>query len=231
MGHQLHALTPAMVIIYLMMLWPASRPVALTPDERQSVVLIEQAYGQRAGMRVTAWRRLLADIQQQRELAQLQQVNTLFNQLLFLDDIDIWGQLDYWATPLEFLGVGAGDCEEFSIAKYFSLRELGVADEKLRLIYVKALSLNQFHMVLAYYPSPSAVPLVLDNLTPNILRATERRDLQPIYSFNGSKLWLMKLQGEGQAVGRASQLKKWNLLRARFKGKQLAQPVIDIDIK
>ncbi|MGF1726906.1 transglutaminase-like cysteine peptidase [Photobacterium nomapromontoriensis] len=218
-----------MLILCLIMLWPISRALALTPDEQQSVMLIKQAYGKRAGMRVTAWRQLLADIQQQRELAQLQQVNSLFNQLLFLDDLDIWGQSDYWATPLEFLGVGAGDCEDFSIAKYFSLRELGIADEKLRLIYVKALSLDQFHMVLAYYPSPAAVPLVLDNLTPDILRATERHDLQPIYSFNGSKLWLMKLQGEGQSIGKASQLKKWNLLRSRFRGKQLAQPIIDID--
>ncbi len=53
--------------------------------------------------------------------------------------------------PLEFLGSNAGDCEDFTIAKYFSLLELGVSDKKLRLVYVKTIELNQFHMVLAYY--------------------------------------------------------------------------------
>lgn len=147
----------------------------------------------------------------------------------FLDDIEIWGKDDYWATPLEFLGAGAGDCEEFSIAKYMSLRELGVNDEKLRLIYVKALTLNQFHMVLAYYPTPNAVPLLLDNLSPDILQASQRPDLQPIYSFNGNKLWLMKQRGQGQLVGDTSQIKHWQSLQQRVLHHQFAKPVLRLD--
>jgi predicted transglutaminase-like cysteine proteinase len=133
------------------------------------------------------------------------------------------------ATPLEFLGVGAGDCEDFSIAKYFSLRELGVADNKLRLVYVKALELNQFHMVVAYYPTPSSVPLLLDNLDGDIKPATKRPDLLPIYSFNASKLWLMKQKGQGQLAGKASRLSLWNDLRQRSDRIKLNRPKINFD--
>ena len=203
--------------------------VQLSDEEQAIVRRIEQAYTKQAAMRVTAWRQLLKASRQQEELEQLKLVNDFFNQLKFLDDIEIWGREDYWATPLEFLGAGGGDCEEFSIAKYLSLRELGVDDKKLRLIYVKALTLNQFHMVLAYYPTPSAVPLLLDNLTADILQASQRPDLQPIYSFNGSKLWLMKQQGQGQLVGDASRIKHWQSLQQRVLHQQFAKPTRWLD--
>ena len=70
-------------------------------------------------------------------------------------------------------------------------------------------------MVVAYYPSPSSVPLILDNLKGEILPATQRKDLLPIYSFNGSKLWLMKQRGQGKIAGKASRLSLWNDLRNR----------------
>ncbi|MGR5140318.1 transglutaminase-like cysteine peptidase [Photobacterium sp. DNB23_23_1] len=201
----------------------------LSAEEKEIVKRIERTYSKQAAMRVTAWWQLLKILKQQDELTQLKQVNDFLNQMQFLDDIEIWGKDDYWATPLEFLGAGAGDCEEFSIAKYMSLRELGVNDEKLRLIYVKALTLNQFHMVLAYYPTPNAVPLLLDNLSPDILQASQRPDLQPIYSFNGNKLWLMKQRGQGQLVGDTSQIKHWQSLQQRVLHHQFAKPVLRLD--
>ncbi|MCQ1058694.1 transglutaminase-like cysteine peptidase [Photobacterium sp. ZSDE20] len=201
----------------------------LSAEEKEIVKRIERTYSKQAAMRVTAWWQLLKNLKQQDELTQLKQVNDFLNQMQFLDDIEIWGKDDYWATPLEFLGAGAGDCEEFSIAKYMSLRELGVNDEKLRLIYVKALTLNQFHMVLAYYPTSNAVPLLLDNLSPDILQASQRPDLQPIYSFNGNKLWLMKQRGQGQLVGDTSRIKHWQSLQQRVLHHQFAKPVLRLD--
>ncbi|WP_197479414.1 transglutaminase-like cysteine peptidase, partial [Oleiphilus sp. HI0132] len=81
-----------------------------------------------------------------------------------------------WATPLEFLATNAGDCEDFSIAKYFTLREMGIPDDMIKITYVKALELNQAHMVLAYYPTPDAEPLILDNLINEIKPAGQRTD-------------------------------------------------------
>ncbi|EAS44332.1 hypothetical protein P3TCK_06352 [Photobacterium profundum 3TCK] len=203
--------------------------IALTDKESKQINTIMQFYGERAGKRVTAWRNIVNDNALQDIDTKLQEVNDFFNQLIFIDDIKLWGKEDFWATPLEFLGVGAGDCEDFSIAKYFSLRELGVADNKLRLVYVKALKLNQFHMVVAYYPTPSSVPLLLDNLDGDIKPATKRPDLLPIYSFNASKLWLMKQKGQGQLAGKASRLSLWNDLRQRSDRIKLNRPKINFD--
>ena len=178
---------------------------------------IKQFYGERAGKRAIAWRKLIQKSQHLTERQKLSTVNDFFNQFVFISDQKLWNQEDYWATPYEFVGIGAGDCEDFSITKYQALLELGIDDNKLRLVYVKALELNQFHMVVTYYPTPSAIPLILDNLKGNISLATERNDLLPIYSFNGSKLWLMKQKGQGKIVGNASRLSLWNDLRNRSK--------------
>ncbi len=105
----------------------------------------------------------------------------------------MWGQEDYWATPLEALGKGEGDCEDYAIAKYVTLKQLGVPGEQLRMIYVRARigrsSITQAHMVLGWYETPSAQPLVLDNLVPSITPAEYRTDLDPLFSFNSQGLW------------------------------------------
>lgn len=191
---------------------------------KQQIENITQFYGERAGIRAIAWRALIKNSQHLTEYQKLNAVNEFFNQFVFISDQKLWGKEDYWATPYEFVGVGAGDCEDFSIAKYQALLELGINDNKLRLVYVKALELNQFHMVVAYYPTPSAVPLILDNLKGDILLATKRNDLLPIYSFNGSKLWLMKQKGQSQVAGNASRLSLWNDLRHRSQYIKLNQP-------
>ncbi|MGF1792455.1 sulfate adenylyltransferase [Photobacterium profundum] len=217
------------VAFWVLALLLSASAIALTDKESKQINTIMQFYGERAGKRVTAWRNIVNDNALQDIDTKLQEVNDFFNQLIFIDDIKLWGKEDFWATPLEFLGVGAGDCEDFSIAKYFSLRELGVADNKLRLVYVKALKLNQFHMVVAYYPTPSSVPLLLDNLDGDIKPATKRPDLLPIYSFNASKLWLMKQKGQGQLAGKASRLSLWNDLRQRSDRIKLNRPKINFD--
>ncbi len=122
----------------------------------------------------------------------LQSVNAHFNRLPFLTDAAHWGIEDYWATPAEMSASNGGDCEDYSIAKYFLLKELGVPIERLRITYVKALKINQAHMVLAYYPSPEAEPLILDNLEGGVRRASERPDLQPVYSFNDEDVVIVR---------------------------------------
>ena len=99
--------------------------------------------------RINDWQYLLTSQKQIGELEQLNVVNRFFNkQLRYVEDMDLWHEVDYWETPIEALWKGAGDCEDYAIAKYFSLRHLGVASEKLRITYVKALTQNRAHMVL-----------------------------------------------------------------------------------
>ncbi|BEU04634.1 sulfate adenylyltransferase [Agarivorans sp. OAG1] len=190
---------------------------------------VRNFYGEKAELRVRAWRQTINDGHDLSEADQLRSINDFFNQMQFVDDIDVWGQEDYWATPVEFLGAAAGDCDDFSIAKYFSLIELGVSDEKMRLVYVKSLTYNQFHMVVAYYETPSSIPIILDNINPNILPATQRGDLVPIYSFNGQHLWLMKEKGRGQLAGKSSRLKLWTDLQQRWRLNKLKKPVKNFD--
>ncbi|MGV2990238.1 transglutaminase-like cysteine peptidase [Vibrio sp. E150_011] len=201
---------------------------AYSKQEQVWINTVSKIYGARAGKRVETWRTVLSDLQGQPEKVQLEKVNAFFNQLNFVDDIKLWGKKDYWATPLEFLGSNAGDCEDFTIAKYFSLLELGVSDKKLRLVYVKAIELNQFHMVLAYYETPRAQPLILDNLIGEIKPASKRNDLLPIYSFNGRNLWVMKTT-QGKLAGKSSRLKLWNDLRSRERSLKLRKPKVNYD--
>ncbi|MCO6055152.1 transglutaminase-like cysteine peptidase [Pseudomonas sp. MOB-449] len=167
--------------------------------------------------RIDDWQALLGRLAGADEQKQLEEVNRFFNaKLRFTDDISLWGQTDYWATPVQALRVGAGDCEDFAIAKYFSLRQLGVPSQKLRITYVKALRLNQAHMVLTYYDSPDAMPLVLDNLVGIIRPASQRTDLLPVYAFNAEGLWLAS-SGRGKQVGDAKRLSRWQELLKKMK--------------
>ena len=139
-------------------------------------------------------------------------VNGFFNRLPFVSDLAHWGVEDYWATPAEALASNGADCEDFSIAKYFLLKELGVPISRLRMTYVKASKLNQAHMVLAYYPRPDAEPLVLDNLEDTVRPASQRKDLVPVYSFNDEEVWI---EARGRS-GSPSQIRNWNELLQRL---------------
>lgn len=198
-------------------------------DQSKITATLVKSYGERAGQRVTAWFNVLKSAANLSEGEKLVKVNEFFNLFRFIDDSKLWGDSNYWATPMEFIGVNGGDCEDFSIAKYFTLLQLGVPEEKLRITMVKATSVNQYHMIVAYYETPSSVPLVLDNLDPVIKPATKRKDLLPVYSFNGKQLWLNKEQGRGELAGSSTRLKKWNDLNYRLGVDRLKQPKLKLE--
>ena len=185
---------------------------------------VEQDYGNYARQRVLTWYQLINDYNHARPLDKLELVNNFFNQLAFVNDSELWGQEDYWATPLQMLSSNGGDCEDFSIAKYFTLRKMGIPEERMRLTYVKALKLDQAHMVLTYFPTPESEPLVLDNLVTDIRPSSERTDLLPVYSFNGNGLWLAKKMGEDERVGRSARLSRWQEVIARISDEQIPLP-------
>ena len=117
-------------------------------DEKKILTSLEKSYGKRAGIRGQAWFKLMQPIAENSDKDKLKRVNRFFNMFRFIDDIKLWGVSNYWATPIEFIGVNGGDCEDYSIAKYFTLLELGIPDEKMRITMVKAVKLNQYHMYL-----------------------------------------------------------------------------------
>ncbi|WP_374515707.1 transglutaminase-like cysteine peptidase [Niveibacterium sp.] len=187
-------------------------------DDASLIALAKQRYGAPAGVLVQEWRELIAAQKGQPDGEALKRVNDFFNRRIrFVDDAEVWHQPDYWATPIEMMGKGAGDCEDYTIAKYFSLRELGIPAAKLRLIYVKARiggpssSITQAHMVLGYYDTPEAQPLVLDNLIGEIRPAAQRPDLVPVFSFNAEGVYA------GGAVSSIERLSRWKDLQLKMK--------------
>lgn len=185
----------------------------------QQLAKAETKWGQPARKRLTDWVNLIASSKQKSEQEKLTAANDIFNQLLFVSDMDHWGVEDYWATPFEMLGSGGGDCEDYAIGKYFTLLAMGVSIDKLKITYVKANGFglqNAAHMVLTYYATPGAMPLVLDNLNPEIKPADKRPELTPVYSFNGDGLWLAKERGLGKSVSGGNKIAKWSDMLTRM---------------
>lgn len=178
------------------------------------VEVYSRRFGPQARARLEAWKRDAAERKRSPalEAALLSDVNRMLNRVPFVDDSVHWREADYWATPAESIGSNGADCEDFSIAKYFLLKELGVPIARLRLTYVKSLKLNQPHMVLAYYERPDAEPLVLDNLEDTVRPASQRKDLVPVYSFNDEEVWI-ELRGRS---GSPQQLRNWRALTERL---------------
>ena len=167
-----------------------SAELATITDEQ--VEALVQRFGPTVKERLAGWKGLLADpkYRQLPEREKLELVNDFMTRTPYICDPTQWCMEDYWATPMEFLANEGGDCEDFTIAKYYTLRALGVPNEKLGVAYAKETRIsNGHHMVLAYYESPGAEPLILDNLIEKILPASQRPDLIPIYTVNGSGLW------------------------------------------
>jgi predicted transglutaminase-like cysteine proteinase len=183
-------------------------------------------YGPRALAGAKALQEVMRGAQDLDDDGKLAALNQFFNRrILSREDMDVWGQVDYWASPLEMLDKGAGDCEDFAIAKYFSLVAMGMPIQKLRLVYVRAQiggpgGAVQAHMVLAYYAMPNVEPSILDNLISDVRPASRRPDLSPVFSFNSEGLW----QGVGsQTAGDpTARLSRWReiLVKARAEGFQ-----------
>ena len=203
----------ASAVLCLLLMAAVSRSAADLTDmtDEKIATLVETLAtndAERATMRarLSGWKDLLGSAANRgaADGAKLKAVNDFMHRTPFYCDPVMWCAEDYWAKPAEFLANDGGDCEAFSIAKYFSLKALGVEDSKLRIVYAVYRRGGQgaftgAHMVLAYYERPDAEPLILDNINHAILPASSRPDLDPIFGFNSGGLWSAKEQkGRGQ---------------------------------
>ena len=212
-------------LLMLLMLFCFSYIFAAGYDFDKLSKLARQRYGEEAQKDIQDLQQLVSQLKAATDTEKLKKINDFFNnKVTFADDIDVWGKSDYWSTPLESLGLQAGDCEDFSIAKYMFLKAVNIPNNKLRLTYVKATLNNNgqrtsvAHMVLSYYATPQAEPLILDNLNTEIYPASARKDLSPIFSFNDKGLWVgnsTSPKGDAQ-----SHLSRWRdvLMRMQMDG-------------
>lgn len=197
-------------------------------DADKLLKTVTQRFGVPSAQKFRDWQKLVADTQKIADPAQqTQKVNEFWNRRMqFMEDKEAWGQSDYWATPMESLGHGKGDCEDFAIAKYFTLLSAGMDVSQLRLIYVKARmggaasNIAQAHMVLAFYSDPDAEPQILDNLLGDIRPASRRQDLSPVFSFNSQGIWAGVSASGSASSTSTKRLSRWEelLARARTEG-------------
>nr|WP_324259578.1 transglutaminase-like cysteine peptidase [Cellvibrio fontiphilus] len=203
-------------------LFTAAFFVAAERQSQKMQQVMHSRYGEDGAGLLRAWNQMLDTSQTLDDVQKITRVNDFFNRhIRYSDDVTLWQKSDYWATPLETMGMRAGDCEDFTIAKYLSLLELGFANDQLRLIYVRAQiggqqsKRFQAHMVLGYYQSPTAEPLILDNLIGRIEPASKRPDLRPVFSFNSEGLWVgNSVQSQADPTARLS---RWRDLLARIR--------------
>jgi len=132
------------------------------------------------------WNAFLLGIKGSAPAAQLDRVNAFMNQFPYIEDIVNWGIDDYWETPLEFLR-RSGDCEDYAIAKYMSLRYLGWPVDALRLVVVRDVNLSADHAVLAVYTDGQI--LILDNQIRQVTNAASIHHYRPYYSINEEAWW------------------------------------------
>ncbi len=188
----------------------SSQSVVKFEFEQDRVDLVSQKYGKRAEDRIVLYERLINRLRNESDFKKILEVNRFVNQMRWVSDEYAWGEEDYWASPLEFFAKRMGDCEDYVISKYFALRRAGISDEKLYFTYTQVIGYDKVHMVLVYYPSAKAVPLVLDNINKKVLPGTHRNDLIPVYSFNAKSLFLAKQAGRGESIpGKDTQNKRW----------------------
>lgn len=189
------------------------------PDLKQAA---EERGGRFGRQTVQAWEDMIVSHKGVSAIQKVGAVNDFFNNnIRWKGDFEIYKQEDYWASPLETLSRGMGDCEDFAIAKYATLALMGIPPSSLRMVYVTAAYQGQdlAHMVLAWYPSPQELPLILDNLDRTLKPAGERNDLKAVFSFNADDLWVGdRTTSTGQQP--TARISRWNevVLRIRAEG-------------
>lgn len=135
---------------------------------------------------VGRWHSFLATLRDMTRIEQLRAVNSYMNRIRYVSDARNYGTIDYWATPREFFTRG-GDCEDYAIAKFMSLRELGWSSHQLRIAVVMDRRKRQAHAVLVAYHQGNAY--ILDNQVGEVMRDDQVRHYHPIYSINERYWW------------------------------------------
>lgn len=142
---------------------------------------IKKKYGYNAEKRLLVWKAMMETSKNGSILKKLKNVNDFFNKFTYKSDRIHWRKKDYWASPIEFIGTGAGDSEEYALAKYYSLLKLGISKNHLKLSYVNYKGKDIYekeHVVLYYYHKSKTEPIILDIIDKELKFNSKRSDLQ-----------------------------------------------------
>ena len=133
------------------------------------------------------WAAMVRAARGQDRMSQLALVNAFFNRFPYRTDLELYRTAEYWAAPAEFLA-RSGDCEDYAVAKFFTLRELGFNNTDLKVVAVFDNTRRIGHAILR--ASLAGQSYVLDNLTPNVLPESRFRHYKALYAMNESGTWV-----------------------------------------
>jgi predicted transglutaminase-like cysteine proteinase len=174
---------------------------------------VREQHGAVAEARLRNWKRMVKHSDARLDIEKLTLVNEFINRAHRVNDTDSWYKTDARADPLEFLVNHSGDGQDFTVAKLFTLHQMGVDLAKLRISYVKSNGLNRPHTVLAYFSSPTSEPLILDNVERLIKPSSAREDLEPIYLFDPRDVQMVDGGSRQLPKEKSNHIVKWqNLL-------------------
>ena len=164
-----------------------TRAAAHPPTAEARCAQTRSAQTRSEACRLAQWSALLETLRGASPRRQMEEVNRFINQTRFVTDADNWGAKDYWADPGEFFFRG-GDCEDYAIAKYLSLKSLGIARERLRLLVLLDARRAVVHAVLTV--ELDGQTYVLDNLDDRVRPLFEVAHYRPLYSLNEDAAWI-----------------------------------------
>lgn len=175
--------------------WPAGPEDAIPQWQRVRAAIAAEAPAVSACAReparcrdpgAAAWVALLARLAPATPDEQIREVNRFVNRWTYRTDLDVYGRSDFWATPLQFFA-RSGDCEDYAIAKYESLRRLGFPADRLRLVVLEDTRRGLAHAVLVVYAGADV--LILDNLSGEPVPQARLPQYVPYYSLNELAGW------------------------------------------
>ncbi len=135
------------------------------------------------------WKEMLSELQDADFDEKLDSVNEWSNEHTYIVDQINWGVTDYWETPYEFMEIN-GDCEDYAISKYYSLRALGIPASRMRIMIVQDLNLGGIiHAILGVYDDDGKL-IILDNQIKQVIPALNIYHYRPIYGLNENNWWM-----------------------------------------
>ena len=135
---------------------------------------------------VAGWLAKVQSLKDLDRMTQLIELNRYFNRWPYKEDRENYGVSDYWASPLEFLRT-AGDCEDYAIIKFASLRILGYENDALRIVVVMDTLRNLPHAVLSVRMDEKFY--IMDSLYDAVLTDDRANFYVPQYSVNETTRW------------------------------------------
>ena len=134
-----------------------------------------------------AWREFIISHKNKSRPKIIKSVNRYFNKWPYKSDRIIYGKDEYWATLGQFMK-NSGDCEDYAIAKYYTLKALGFKEDEIRIVVLTHPLRKKGHVVLAIYDQRDI--LILDSLTDTPKSHRAFLKYTPVYSVNQTTQWV-----------------------------------------